>query len=129
MRYVLAPITKSVFRVPYVDLAKMEELLRVSDLDWTVLPEGVSRSRFEAPSGALAVIEAGRPGNPRVVLVPGVTGSKEDFVLMLPLLADAGFHVDQRDISFFRGQRPGQRRIGISVHDDRFRPLRRQDPV
>jgi pimeloyl-ACP methyl ester carboxylesterase len=63
------------------------------DIDWTVLPPGVTRSTFDAPSGSLAVLRAGRRGQPRVVLVPGVTGSKEDFVLMLPLLADAGYDV------------------------------------
>lgn len=63
------------------------------DRDWTVLPEGVTASRFAAPSGSLAVIEAGEPGNPRIVLAPGVTGSKEDFVLMMPALVAAGFHV------------------------------------
>jgi pimeloyl-ACP methyl ester carboxylesterase len=71
----------------------------LEDLDWTVVPDGVTTSRFEAPSGSLAVIEAGQPGSPRVVLVPGVTGSKEDFVLMLPLLAAAGFHVLAYDMA------------------------------
>jgi pimeloyl-ACP methyl ester carboxylesterase len=71
----------------------------LEDVDWTLIPEGVSTSRFEAPSGSLAVIEAGRPGDPRVVLAPGVTGSKEDFVLMLPLLAAAGFHVLAYDMA------------------------------
>jgi pimeloyl-ACP methyl ester carboxylesterase len=66
---------------------------QLPDRDWTVLPAGVSASRIAAPSGELAVIEAGQPGNPRAVLVPGVTGSKEDFVLMLPAIAAAGFHV------------------------------------
>jgi pimeloyl-ACP methyl ester carboxylesterase len=69
------------------------------DLDWKVLPNGVTARRIAAPSGSLAVIEAGVPGNPRVVLVPGVTGSKEDFVLMLPLLAEAGFHVVSYDMA------------------------------
>jgi pimeloyl-ACP methyl ester carboxylesterase len=69
------------------------------DLDWTALPGGVSASRFAAPSGALATIEAGERGRPRVVLVPGVTGSKEDFVLMMPSLAEAGFHVLAYDMA------------------------------
>lgn len=71
----------------------------LEDLDWTTLPEGVSPSRFDAPSGSLAVIESGQPGNPRIVLVPGVTGSKEDFILMLPPLAAAGFHVLAYDMA------------------------------
>jgi pimeloyl-ACP methyl ester carboxylesterase len=69
------------------------------DLDWTVLPAGVVASRFTAPSGDLAVLEAGEPGRPRVVLVPGVTGSKEDFILMMPPLAAAGFHVLSYDMA------------------------------
>jgi pimeloyl-ACP methyl ester carboxylesterase len=59
----------------------------------------VTVSRFRAPSGSLAVIEAGSRGNPRVVLVPGVTGSKEDFILMLPAIAAAGFHVVAFDVA------------------------------
>ncbi len=35
----------------------------------------------------------------RVVLVPGATGSKEDFVLLAPLLADAGYLVESYDLS------------------------------
>jgi pimeloyl-ACP methyl ester carboxylesterase len=69
------------------------------DLDWTVLPEGVTRRTFAAPSGELAVIEAGAPDAPRVVLVPGVTGSKEDFALMMPLLAAAGYYVLAYDMA------------------------------
>jgi pimeloyl-ACP methyl ester carboxylesterase len=69
------------------------------DIDWTVLPDGVVASRFVAPSGALATIEAGEPGRPRIILVPGVTGSKEDFILMMPALAAAGFHVLAYDMA------------------------------
>ena len=72
---------------------------QLPDRDWALLPDGVSASRFLAPSGTLAVIEAGQPGDPRVVLVPGVTGSKEDFVLMMPAIADAGFHVLAYDMA------------------------------
>jgi pimeloyl-ACP methyl ester carboxylesterase len=71
----------------------------LEDLDWTALPEVVRASRFDAPSGSLAVIESGQPGDPRIVLVPGVTGSKEDFILMLPPLAAAGFHVLAYDMA------------------------------
>jgi pimeloyl-ACP methyl ester carboxylesterase len=69
------------------------------DLDWTVLPDGVTASRFAAPSGSLAMIEAGVPGRTRILLVPGVTGSKEDFILMMPALAAAGFHVLAYDMA------------------------------
>jgi pimeloyl-ACP methyl ester carboxylesterase len=41
----------------------------------------------------------GDPAHPRVLLVPGVTGSKEDFSLMLPLLAQAGFRVESYDMA------------------------------
>ncbi|MEQ4305923.1 NAD(P)H-binding protein [Plantactinospora sp. B6F1] len=37
LRYLLSPILKTVLRKPYADLAVMEELLRNSDLDWTVV--------------------------------------------------------------------------------------------
>lgn len=67
------------------------------DLDWTVLPAGAVRTEFDAPSGRLAMVSLGDPTNPRVVLVPGVTGSKEDFSLMLPILAEDGFFVEAYD--------------------------------
>lgn len=69
------------------------------DRDWSALPDGIRTSRFSAPSGTLAVLEAGETGSPRVLLVPGVTGSKEDFELVMPLLADAGFHVISYDMA------------------------------
>lgn len=65
----------------------------LGDPDWTTLPEGARRFTIDAPSGALAAVCMGDPAGPRVVLVPGVTGSKEDFFLMLPLLARAGYFV------------------------------------
>jgi len=37
MRNLLAPLTKAAFRKPYADLALMEDVLRDSGLDWTVL--------------------------------------------------------------------------------------------
>jgi pimeloyl-ACP methyl ester carboxylesterase len=69
------------------------------DLDWMTPPSGSLTAYFDAPSGRLATLSMGRVGNPRVVLVPGVTGSKEDFSLMLPLLADAGFHALSYDMA------------------------------
>ena len=69
------------------------------DFDWAVLPAGVMRGEFEAPSGTLATIAAGDPGKPRVLLMPGATGSKEDFILMLPELAAAGYFVLSCDIA------------------------------
>lgn len=37
VRHVLAPIIKAAFAKPYADLAQMEDVLRLSDLDWTVV--------------------------------------------------------------------------------------------
>jgi pimeloyl-ACP methyl ester carboxylesterase len=71
----------------------------LEDRDWTIPAPGSVRSRFAAPSGELAVVSLGDPSNPRVVLVPGVSGSKEDFVLMLPVLAEAGYFVQSFDMA------------------------------
>lgn len=71
----------------------------LEDHDWTIPAPGSVASRFAAPSGDLAVVSLGDPANPRVVLVPGVTGSKEDFVLMLPVLAEAGYYVQSFDMA------------------------------
>lgn len=67
--------------------------------EWHALPAGVERVRYTVPSGELAGLAAGDPALPRVVLVPGATGSKEDFILMLPLLARAGYRVEAIDIA------------------------------
>jgi pimeloyl-ACP methyl ester carboxylesterase len=71
----------------------------LAEIDWHVLPVGSTRSRFQAPSGELAVVSLGDPADPRVVLVPGVTGSKEDFTLLMPLLVDAGYYVQSYDLA------------------------------
>lgn len=71
----------------------------LEDIDWTVPAAGSVASRFAAPSGELAVVSLGDPSHPRVVLVPGVSGSKEDFVLMLPALAEAGYFVQAFDLA------------------------------
>jgi pimeloyl-ACP methyl ester carboxylesterase len=55
-------------------------------------------SLVEVPGGPLAVLEAPADGPP-VVLLPGFTGSKEDFRLVLAPLAEAGHRAiayDQR---------------------------------
>ncbi len=69
------------------------------EVDWTALPPGTVRSRFAAPSGELAIISLGDPARPRVVLAPGVTGSKEDFVLIMPAIAEAGYFVQALDLA------------------------------
>jgi len=71
----------------------------IVDVDWATPPAQVRRTVFAAPSGELAGITAGAPDAPRIVLVPGVTGSKEDFALMVPLLVGAGYRVDSYDLA------------------------------
>ncbi len=77
----------------------LERDLAIPDLDWRVFPEGAERDVFRAPSGGLARVRLGDPAAPRVVLVPGVAGSKEDFVLLMPVLAAAGLHVESFDLA------------------------------
>ncbi|MGN6325464.1 alpha/beta fold hydrolase [Pseudolysinimonas sp.] len=69
------------------------------EVDWAALPPGTVASRFAAPSGELAVISLGDPTHPRVVLAPGVTGSKEDFILVMPPIAEAGYFVQAVDLA------------------------------
>jgi pimeloyl-ACP methyl ester carboxylesterase len=46
----------------------------------------------------VAALQAGQPTAPPVLLVPGYTGSKEDFGPLLDPLAAAGFHVTAMDL-------------------------------
>lgn len=68
----------------------------------TLLPPGALPTVLDLPSGPLAAhVQEPAAGAARatVLLVPGYTGSKEDFRLLLPPLADAGLRavaVDQR---------------------------------
>jgi len=71
----------------------------IPDIDWTATPPGAVKGWFDAPSGRLATMAMGDPADQWVVMVPGVTGSKEDFVLMLPLLADAGYYALSFDMA------------------------------
>ena len=71
----------------------------IEGIDWARIPPGIDRWSIDAPSGELAGVRAGDPGRPRILLVPGVTGSKEDFLLMLPLLAAAGYRVESYDLA------------------------------
>lgn len=79
------------------DAARLDEGL--TDIDWHVFPPGTQRDRFGAPSGELARVRLGPDDAPRVVLVPGVAGSKEDFIRIFPLLAEAGYRVEAYDIA------------------------------
>jgi len=88
------------------------------EIDWSVLPPGTVRSGFAAPSGELAVISLGDPAHPRVVLAPGVTGSKEDFVLIMPAIADAGYFVQAIDLAGqYESGRAGPARGGRFTYD------------
>jgi pimeloyl-ACP methyl ester carboxylesterase len=71
----------------------------IHDIDWSVAPVGARFSRFRAPSGELAVVSLGDPSDPRVVLIPGVTGSKEDFYLLAPILVAGGYFVQSFDLA------------------------------
>ncbi|MGX5717155.1 alpha/beta fold hydrolase [Arthrobacter sp. MAHUQ-56] len=71
----------------------------LGDVDWSILPPGSVRSGITVPSGTLAGLSLGNPEDPAVVLVPGATGSKEDFSLMMPDLAGAGYFVLSYDLA------------------------------
>jgi pimeloyl-ACP methyl ester carboxylesterase len=94
----------------YDDAARLDDAL--PDFDWSIPPVGAVVDGVDAPSGRLARVAMGDPTAPRIVLVPGVTGSKEDFSLMLPLLAAHGYRVESYDMagqyeSATAGPRPG----------------------
>ncbi|MFD3872364.1 alpha/beta fold hydrolase [Streptomyces sp. NPDC058623] len=57
------------------------------------LPSVARAYRLSTARGAFAVHEAGRPVRGTALLVPGYTGSKEDFVGLLEPLAGAGYRV------------------------------------
>lgn len=90
--------------IPFTDAssARMEAIAkdkRIGDIEWAGKIPGAAHSFFDAPSGPLAMVEMGDPSRERVVLLPGVTGSKEDFRLMLPLLVEAGYYVQSVDLA------------------------------
>ena len=72
---------------------------RLGDVDWTAAPAGSVALRFPAPSGSLAAVSMGDPAGTPVILVPGAMGSKEDFALMLPILANAGYFAFSFDLA------------------------------
>lgn len=71
----------------------------LTSIDWSELPPGAQRDTVRVPSGSLARASLGPADGERVVLVPGMTGSKEDFTLMLPLFAEAGYRVESFDMA------------------------------
>ncbi|WP_181788834.1 alpha/beta fold hydrolase [Streptomyces phytophilus] len=60
---------------------------------FVALPAGAEALRVETPRGAFAALRAGRPVRGTALLVPGFTGSKEDFIALLEPLAAAGYRV------------------------------------
>ncbi|MEU3405517.1 alpha/beta fold hydrolase [Streptomyces sp. NPDC006670] len=57
------------------------------------LPPAARAHRLTTSRGEFAVHEAGEPVHGTALLVPGFTGSKEDFIALLEPLAAAGFRV------------------------------------
>ncbi|MCK1796058.1 alpha/beta hydrolase [Streptomyces sp. XM4193] len=57
------------------------------------LPEGAHARQLRTPRGEFAAHEAGEPTRGTVLLVPGFTGSKEDFITLLTPVAEAGYRV------------------------------------
>lgn len=72
---------------------------RLGEIDWSVLPVDAVRDVVTVPSGGLARMTMGPLDGERIVLVPGMSGSKEDFTLMAPLLAAAGYRVEAFDMA------------------------------
>jgi pimeloyl-ACP methyl ester carboxylesterase len=64
------------------------------------VPPEVRPARLDTPAGPLAALVGGSTGVP-VLLVPGYTGSKEDFLPILAALVNAGFRPTAIDL---RGQ-------------------------
>lgn len=79
------------------DPAAQDRHLRA--IDWSQWPTDAVRDRITVPSGSLARITIGPPDGRRVVMVPGATGSKEDFLRVMPLLAAAGYRVESFDLA------------------------------
>ncbi len=75
----------------------------VSTPPFTDLPRGVEAISFSGGFGPLAGLFASPISESRgtVLLIPGFTGSKEDFIALLPLLRDLGYSVASYD---HRGQ-------------------------
>lgn len=64
---------------------------RLGMVDWRTLPPGVEAWVFNAPSGPLAATRTVDSTDSPVIMLPGLTGSKEDFNLMMPLLEKHGY--------------------------------------
>ena len=77
----------------------------------------IERIVVDAAGQPVATLAAGPPSGPPVLLVPGYTGSKEDFAALLAPVAAAGFRIVAMD-------QPGQHESpGLPERDD-YRPDR-----
>ncbi|WP_030382423.1 MULTISPECIES: alpha/beta fold hydrolase [unclassified Streptomyces] len=56
-----------------------------------VPPPGTRSHLLPTPRGPFAVLDAGTPAHGTALLLPGFTGSKEDFIDLLPHLTTAGY--------------------------------------
>ena len=81
------------------EAAALDALIDQTIIDWASPDPAATSFTFDAPSGGLAAWSLGVPNNPRVVLVPGATGSKEDFLLLAPPLVRAGYFVQSFDLA------------------------------
>jgi pimeloyl-ACP methyl ester carboxylesterase len=83
----------------------MADLPRVAPYGDLSVPDGVAVVGLDVPVGRLTALVAAPDGPVRgaVVLVPGFTGSKEDFLPVLRPLADAGWLV----VAYSRRGQPG----------------------
>jgi pimeloyl-ACP methyl ester carboxylesterase len=105
--------------------------LALADIDWHVFPAGTVRDTVHAPSGALARVRLGPAGAPRVVLVPGLVGSKEDFVRVFGLLADEGLRVESFDLAGHYesdGAGPLRERYDLAQYRDDLIAVLQTDP-
>jgi pimeloyl-ACP methyl ester carboxylesterase len=71
----------------------------IGPIDWSEWPPETERWTIDAPSGPLAAVGMGPVDGVRILLVPGMSGSKEDFVLMMPLMAASGYRVEAFDMA------------------------------
>lgn len=65
------------------------------------LPPSVRSQRLTTSRGEFAILDAGATSQRTALLVPGWTGSKEDYIAVLEPLASAGYHAVALDL---RGQ-------------------------
>ncbi|WRS30530.1 alpha/beta hydrolase [Actinomycetaceae bacterium MB13-C1-2] len=70
-----------------------------SSIDWSILPPGTEAGTFDAPSGRLATATWGPRDGVPVLLLPGITGSKEDFSLIGPALGSSGYRAVAVDLA------------------------------